>query len=247
MTKELHDRVDRTKKYHYLGATVFIGLRSADVLLQYSLLHRGWASGLIEHVGGQTVSPAALHAANGQLQPYYGVISLMALGSSLKQILTIFFVTENNFPPSSALIVALFNTVFNSLNTIFSVWALTSHVPNFGSLTDICRSPAVIVGVGLYLTGILTEMVSELQRAQFKKEPANKGKPYAGGLFALARHVNYGGYNIWRAAYAFTSASWPWGLAVFSFFFYDFAYRGVPVLDKYLKDRVSIRLTYFEL
>ncbi|KAJ4181592.1 hypothetical protein NW759_017174 [Fusarium solani] len=147
------------------------------------------------------------------------------------------YVSEQDTPPSSAFSIAFFNTVFNSFNTIFSLWTATSQAPSLGPEESVLQSPAIMVGAGLYLTGILIEFVSELQRTLFKKNPANKGKPYSGGLFALARHINYGGYTIWRSAYAFTAAGWPWGLVVFSFFFYDFASRGVPVLDQYLSDR----------
>lgn len=236
MTKEPRDNVSRVKRFNWLGTSIFVGLRAGDVLLQQSLLQRGWAARLIQLAGGQPVGlDQVLNPATTQLRPYYGIISLMALGSSVKQILTMLIVSEQDMPPASAFMIALFNTTFNSLNTVFSAWAVTSQFP----ARSITESPSVLLGVGFYSIGILAEMISELQRTYFKKDPANKGKPYAGGLFSLARHVNYGGYTIWRAAYACTSAGWPWGLVVGSFFFYDFATRGVPVLDKYLANRVS--------
>lgn len=243
MTKggALHDRVDRTKRFDLPGTTIFIGLRIADVFLQYSLLRRGWASRLIEFCGGTPVGAGQLLATTGsQLQPYFAVISLMSLGSSLKQILTTIFVTETAFTPKIATIVAVFNTVINGLNTIFSVWSATSQVPEQGGLLAISQSPVILAGTAFYLIGIFMEMVSELQRTQFKKDPANKGKPFDGGLFALARHVNYGGYTIWRAAFSFTAGGWPWSLFMFSYFSYDFAARGIPVLDQYLQGRVSL-------
>lgn len=236
MTKELRDNVSRVKRFNVLGTSIFVGLRAADVLLQQSLLQRGWASSLIQLVGGHPVGvDLVLDPATAQLRPYYNIISMMALGSSVKQILTMVIVSEQDTPLASAIVIALFNTIFNSLNTVFSVWAATSQLPTQG----ITESPSVLLGVGFYTIGILTEMTSELQRTYFKKNPANKGKPYAGGLFSLARHINYGGYTIWRAAYAYTAAGWPWGLAAGSFFFFDFATRGVPVLDNYLANRVS--------
>lgn len=35
-------------------------------------------------------------------------------------------VSEQDTPPASAFLIALFNTIFNSLNTLFSVWDVTS-------------------------------------------------------------------------------------------------------------------------
>ncbi|KAF7548935.1 hypothetical protein G7Z17_g6729 [Cylindrodendrum hubeiense] len=238
MAKELQDNLSRVKHFNILGTSIFVGLRAADVFLQFGLLQRGWAPRLIELLGGRAVGRELIvNTAATQLQPYFGAISLMAFGSSLKQILTLLIVSEQDMQPPSAFLIAFFNTVFNSLNTIFSVWTVNSQVPASQTLAGVAQSPLVLFGVGFYAIGILTEMISELQRTYFKKNPANKGKPYAHGLFSLARHINYGGYTIWRAAYASTSAGWPWGIAVFSFFFYDFVSRGVPVLDKYLSER----------
>ncbi|OLN90018.1 hypothetical protein CCHL11_07245 [Colletotrichum chlorophyti] len=233
----LRDNINRVNKYNYVGASVFIGLRAADVFLQHALLQRGWASDLIESIGGTAVNRATIiDASTTMLQPYYGLISLMAFGSSFKQIANMIFVMEQDLSPTSAVVIALFNTAFNSFNTLLSVWAATSQVPTSSS-PDALKSPWLILAAGSYFVGIVTELASEWQRKRFKQDPANKGKPYAGGLFSLARHINYGGYTIWRAAYAFTAGGWPWGLAVFSWFFYDFAARGVPVLDAYMLDR----------
>jgi hypothetical protein len=188
-------------------------------------------------VGGQTVELAQLNSPEGGLQPYYAIIAVMALGSSLKQIITMLVVSEQDTPVSSAIAISLFNTAFNSLNSLFSVWDATSRSPPAAS--SIRESPSVIAGLGFYIVGIFIELLSELQRTSFKKDSANKGKPYAGGLFSLATHINYGAYTIWRAFYALTSGGGLWGFTVGLFFFYDFAHRGVPILDEYLSQRVS--------
>lgn len=237
MTANKHDNVSRVKRFNALGTTIFIGLRAADVFLQYATLSQGWAPRVVEFLHGQPVRTEQLLTPNGHLQPYFALISLMAFGSSFKQILTMLVVSEQDTPPSSAVMIAFFNTVFNSFNSILSAWVVTSQSPT--SSTSLMQSPVDLIGPSFYLVGILVEMISELQRTAFKKNPANKGKPYAGGLFSLARHINYGGYTIWRASYAYTAGGWPWGLAVFAFFFSDFATRGVPVLDAYLSQRVG--------
>ncbi|RAQ60104.1 hypothetical protein COH20_002089 [Aspergillus flavus] len=232
------DNVSRVKKTNIIGILTFIGLRAADSVFQYAMLQRGWASSLIERLGATAVSREMIvHVSTGQLQPQYAIIAFMALGSSVKQILNILLVLEQEMSPSSAVIIAFFNTLCNTLNSILSVWAVTSQAPGPDSFFGIFRRPFLLAGIGFYSAGILIEAVSELQRTAFKKDPNNKGKPYAGGLFSAARHINYGGYTIWRASYAYTSAGWLWGLGVFSWFFYDFAARGVPVLDQYLLGR----------
>jgi len=42
------------------------------------------------------------------------MIALMAFGSAFKQILAILVVSQQDTPPSSAVMIALFNTIFNS-------------------------------------------------------------------------------------------------------------------------------------
>ncbi|KAL1904189.1 hypothetical protein Sste5344_010090, partial [Sporothrix stenoceras] len=98
-------------------------------------------------------------------------------------------------------------------------------------------SPLLAAGTTAYFLGLVTELVSELQRTAFKRKEANKGKAYAGGLFSLARHINYGCYTLWRASYALTAGGSIWAAVVFYFFFRDFAVRGVPALDKYMMQR----------
>ncbi|UKZ84209.1 uncharacterized protein TrAFT101_000124 [Trichoderma asperellum] len=237
MANKLHDNVSRVKKFNVLGTATFIGLRAADVAFQYVLLNDGWASRLVQAVGGRSVELARLKSDGGGLQPYYTIIAMMALGSSLKQIITILVVSEQDMPVSSAVVIALFNTIFNSINTLLSVLDVTSGSPP--TAASILMSPSVVAGLGFYVVGISVELLSELQRTAFKKNSANKGKPYAGGLFSLARHINYGAYTIWRAFYAYTSGGGLWGVSVGLFFFYDFAFRGVPILDEYLLQRVS--------
>ncbi|PYH53322.1 NAD(P)-binding protein [Aspergillus niger CBS 101883] len=243
-SNSLRDNVSRRKDASPLGRGIFIGLRALDVWWQHHLLTRGWATRAIETLGGQAVSTSQIVTSTNftGLQPYYGLVSLLSLGSSIKQIATIIFVSEQETPVASAITVAAFNTIVNSVNTLLSVWAVTSQVPSTLSSSNfsnfLLANPLVAVGAGAYFIGILTEAVSEFQRTAFKKDPANKGKPYGGGLFSLATNINYGGYTIWRAGYALVTGGLPLAAMNFSFFFYDFAARGVPVLDAYLTDRV---------
>ena len=89
------------------------------------------------------------------------------------------------------------------------------------------------------MVGILIETISEIQRAQFKKDPANAGKPYSGGLFGWARNINYGGYLVWRTGYALVAGGPVWGLIVGALVFQNFVKNSIPELDGYCQKRVS--------
>ncbi len=115
----------------------------------------------------------------------------MSIGSALKQIIWILYISNEPMYPGGASMICAFNTVFNSINSLLATASLPhQYLPQ-----------QVYLGGAMYLVGIFLELVSELQRKRFKDDPANKGKPYAGGLFSLARSINYGGYTLWRGGY----------------------------------------------
>ena len=241
------DYVDRSNKDPSpLGKSIFVGLRAADAALQFSILQRGWGTSLIQRLGGSVVpfaTPRDPSVAFFGLGPYPAIMSILAAGSSVKHIIHTVGIGETAMSPGAATTIGLFNTISNTLNTLFSIWSVTSAAPQMAtqsaSLTDvITSSPTLMFGLGLYTVGICTELVSEIQRKMFKDKPENKGKPYGGGLFGLATNINYGGYTLWRAGYAVTAAGLPWGALVGALAFYDFTTRAIPALDQYCTDRV---------
>lgn len=241
------DYVDRSNKDPSpWGKSIFIGLRAADAALQFSILQRGWGASLIQHLGGSVMpfaTPRDASVAFFGLGPYPALMAALAAGSSVKHIIYTVGIGETALSPQAATIIALFNSISNALNTLFSIWSVTSAAPQMAtqsaSLTNvITSSPTLMFGLGLYTVGICTEFVSEIQRKRFKDKPENKGKPYGGGLFGLATNINYGGYTLWRTGYAVAAAGLPWGALVGAFAFYDFSTRAVPALDQYCTDRV---------
>lgn len=234
--KKLRDNVSRMKGPSPLGRSVFVGLRLSDAICQFVALDRGFLVQALGHLPGSALS--VFSQSNGQLRPYYGLLVAMSLGSGLKQAFHMAFISEQELSVKSGFMIGFFNIVLNTVNVLAGVWSVTSQSPSSDSIFDTLSTPSVAIGTALYTVGILTELFSEIQRQAFKKDPANKGKPYGGGLFSLATNINYGGYILWRAGFALTSGGWAWGLFNFCFFFYDFASRGVPVLDQYCTTRV---------
>ena len=237
----------REKKSSPLGTSVFVGLRAADTVLQYSILQRGWGSQLIKALGGSVVpftAPRDPALAYFGLGPYPAILSAIALGSFTKHIVWIFGISEQEMTPTAALVIGVVNITINTLSTILSIWTVTSAAPQMAtqsaSIKDvITSSPTLAFGLGLYSAGILTELASELDRKRFKVRPENKGKPYGGGLWSWATNINYGGFTLWRAGYATSAGGLPWGLAIGALFFYDFTSRAIPSLDKYCTEKAS--------
>ena len=242
----------REKKPSPLGTSIFVGLRAADTVLQYSILQRGWGSQLIQSLGGSVVpfaTPRDPAVAYFGLGPYPAILSALALGASTKHVAWILGISEQEMTAPAACMIGIFNTVLNTLNTMFSIWTITSAAPQMAtqsaSITDvITSSPTLMVGLGLFTVGLVTETASEVDRLWFKSKPENKGKPYGGGLWSWATNINYGGYMLWRAGYAMCAAGLPWGALVGGFFFYDFTSRAIPSLDKYCTDKVEPHALY---
>jgi len=222
-----------------LGTTVFVGLRSLDPFLQYGILAKGVGSGLLTRIG-LTQLPAGLGTNTGTfidrlgLSPYRLILLSLATGSSIKQIYWLLGTSQEEFPPGAAIPVAAYNTVFNSVNNLLFTTTLAS-----ASLASDSAFPQwpLIVGVTAYAIGMGLEIVSENQRANFKKDPKNTGKPFTGGLWSVARHINYTGYSLWRAGFTCAAAGFPAGLVVLGFCLFDFNIRAIPVLDNYCSGR----------
>jgi steroid 5-alpha reductase family enzyme len=92
------------------------------------------------------------------------------------------------------------NLIFDSISTLVAVHAITS--------SDSVAAESFIealgwkqwVGVGLFIAGMLIEIVAEESRKHFKANPSNKGKIDDTGLWSIVRHPNYVGYTLWRSS-----------------------------------------------
>lgn len=228
------------------GKATFFILRSLDPILQYAILANGVGTGLLHRVGLRTLSPGlpantGISAIDGLgLSPYRLIILGMGIGSALKQNI---WVSNSKEPMSvrNAIIISVFNTGWNALNAYAFLLTAVS-----ASTESTFPQPQLIIGSTLYVTGILTELISELQRNAFKKDPKNQGKAYTGGLWSFARHINYGAYAIWRAGFAMAAGGWIWGVVSGAFFFFDFATRGVPILNEYCEKRYGAQWEQFK-
>src|SRR5262249_29821007 len=106
-----------------LGTTVFVGLRSIEPVLQYGILARDWGSSLLHKIGLSTL-PAGLPTNTGTITASLGlfpcrlIVAAMATGASLKQIYWLVGMSEERFDPGAAVMVAGYNAVVNSLNSL---------------------------------------------------------------------------------------------------------------------------------
>jgi steroid 5-alpha reductase family enzyme len=91
-------------------------------------------------------------------------------------------------------------------------------------------------GAVMWLVSIIGEGVSDLQLAQFKKNPANKGKVCQYGLWNYSRHPNYFfQLMIWISVFIFSLSS-PWGwisiICPLTIGYLIFKVTGIPMTEE---------------
>jgi len=230
-----------------LGKAAFFVLRGIEPVLQYSILAHGFGTSLFHRLGLRTLPPGppahtgiALIDGLG-LSPYRLVLLGMAVGAAVKQNIWVAALSGEPMPVGGAVAVGAFNAIFNSIASYAFLLTSTS-----ASTESDFPQPSLIVGSTLYVVGIMTELVAEIQRKRFKRDPQNKGKAYTGGLWQFARHINYGGYTIWRAGYAVAGGGYTLGAIVGAFFAWDFGTRAIPVLNEYCEKRYGAAWEQFK-
>ncbi|KAK4188269.1 putative membrane protein [Podospora australis] len=225
------------------GTLTFIGLRALDPFLQYHLLRPSGllSSYLLPKLGITTLSLSSLPFTTlGGISlplPHWILLSMSAT-ASLKQIYWLLALNRENLPPSTAVAVAIFNTTVNTISSILLLASATSAVFDTPQVTlPLINQPVsltIALGTSLVAAGIALETISEIQRKHFKDDPKNKGKICDAGLWGWARHINYGGYTLWRAGYGLASGGWAAGIALGAWQVYHFLSHSIGRMDEYM-------------
>ncbi len=80
--------------------------------------------------------------------------------------------------------------------TLQGLWVLLTAAAALAVITGGTRVPLGIVGylgLGVWVCGMIIEVVADHQKSRFRKDPANKGQFICHGLWAWSRHPNYFG------------------------------------------------------
>lgn len=116
---------------------------------------------------------------------------------------------------------------FSAANVIRKIFAVQAVMAWFISLplqlsaalgpTPRVLLPILLVGVAVWILGVLFEAIGDRQLRQFKADPANKGMIMDRGLWSWTRHPNYfGDASVWWGLWLITITGWPSLLTVLS-------------------------------
>ncbi|KAF7552968.1 hypothetical protein G7046_g7251 [Stylonectria norvegica] len=229
------------KKTSASGVLTLFVLRGLDPILQFYLLAGGGSAllaktGVAAIVNGPAVTTGVGLIDDLGLPAAHLVLVAMAAGSAIKQCYWLAALSQEYFPPDMAVGVSVYNTFMNTANTLLFLSGTTSSLT--GPLVPGTAIPyTTVVGAVLYAVGIALEAGSEYQRKKFKDDPASKGKVMRTGLWSWARHINYGGYALWRGAYCLAASGWVGGLLMSAFQGVYFQKMAVPLLNDYCAGR----------
>lgn len=131
-----------------------------------------------------------------------------------------------------------------SLATVFLLQAFLMLVVSLpvqaGMLTGGALGVIAVVGVGLWLVGLVFETIGDLQLASFKRDRANHGKVMDRGLWRYTRHPNYfGDFCVWWGLYlvALTPSTWWTAVGPLLMSFLLLRVSGVRLLEKDITNR----------
>lgn len=101
--------------------------------------------------------------------------------------------------------------------------------------------PVLVVGIAVWMAGLLVESIGDRQLRQFKADPANKGVVMDRGLWAWTRHPNYfGDATVWWGLWIVSIASWISLVTVFSpalMTYFLIHVTGARLTEKYMANR----------
>lgn len=139
-----------------------------------------------------------------------------------------------------------FDTIKQSAPRFFLAWSLQglwvslTLAAALAAITGASRSslgPIDAVGIALWLAGFAIEVIADRQKRVFRRDPANRGRFIATGLWAWSRHPNYFGEIVLWVGVAVIAAStlhgWQWVTLVSPVFVAVLLLRGsgVPILE----------------
>lgn len=104
---------------------------------------------------------------------------------------------------------------------------------------DVIVTPWQVLGVIIWLTGFIFEVVGDYQLRQFIQNPANKGHLMTKGLWKYTRHPNYfGEVTQWWGIFLMTLANWPAFLGIIgpvTITILILKVSGVPLLERKMR------------
>lgn len=125
--------------------------------------------------------------------------------------------------------------------TLGGLWVLVTMAAGLAAMTSdatVAIGPLGYLGIGLWIAGMLIEVIADQQKTQFRKDPQNRDRFITTGLWAWSQHPNYfGEITLWLglALLAIPVLSgWQLATLISPIFVYVLLTKvsGIPLLDR---------------
>jgi steroid 5-alpha reductase family enzyme len=130
--------------------------------------------------------------------------------------------------------------------TLQGLWVLLTAAAALAVITGATQQPLGLVGIAgiaVWCAGFAIEAIADHQKAQFRKDPANKGQFIRSGLWAWSRHPNYFGEIVIWSGMALLALpvlhGWQYATLISPVFvaFLLIRVSGIPMLEQRADER----------
>jgi len=166
--------------------------------------------------------------------------------AAVRQIYWTNFTNTYEWPLAQSATVVLYNLFVDTFNTFIAVRAVSSASPVLTENFVEALGWKQWAGIGLFVTGVLIETLSEESRKHFKADPANKGKIDDTGLWSVVRHPNYAGYTMWRSGVTLATGSVGSVIGFGIFQIAIFLFQSIPALSGHMSQRYGEQWAAYE-
>lgn len=132
-----------------------------------------------------------------------------------------------------------------------TVWVISlPSIYLLSRTSNLSISKTMLIGVIVWLTGLIIETIADWQKFRFKNNPENKGKWIESGIWKYSRHPNYfGEITLWWGIFIFSipfqsGISWLTIIGPIFLTFILLFVSGIPTLERKYDERYKKNMDY---
>jgi protein-S-isoprenylcysteine O-methyltransferase Ste14 len=156
---------------------------------------------------------------------------------SAKHLLWIHLMMRERMTPKFATFAILSDFIYE---------AVSSTVFTASSVNPLWSERYFNIGITIFYASAAIELLAELQRIAFKRNPKNAGKPCTTGFWAITRHINYTMNVAYGFGYGLACGGPIYSLLTAGMYLANFTTNAMPGIEKYCRERYGEQWVKYE-